>query len=209
MAWSLEARHSVRARETQPMASPRGVSRWSALSALHTAASDARAAQGRVIVGLGGGGLVGWWVNGSLGRWVGGLVDWWIGGLGAGRGRVGHGGATVRVAAAPKQQTVLGARGEHAVRLCRAAGHQVVDQHANVGLVPPEHKGRLPITSRERRVEAGDEAKARRLLVAGGADDLPRQIEAAARLGVVRQPHARRPLWPARACPCLGLSIRL
>ena len=118
-------------------------------------------------------------------------------GLGAGRGHAGQGGAA-RVAAAPKQQAVLGARGEHAVRLCRAAGHQVVDQHANVRLVPPEHKGRLPIPSRERRVEAGDEAKARRLLVARGADDLPRQVEAAARLGVVRQPDKRRPLWPAR-----------
>ena len=136
--------------------------------------------------------MAGWWVGGLMGRWVVGLVDWWIGGLGAGRGRVGHGGATVRVAAAPKQQTVLGARGEHAVRLCRAAGHQVVDQHANVGLVPPEHKGRLPITSRERRVEAGDEAKARRLLVAGGADDLPRQIEAAAAAHLERVLEAAR-----------------
>ena len=106
-------------------------------------------------------------------------------GLGAGRGHAGQRGAA-RVAAAPKQQAVLGARGEHAVRLCRAAGHQVVDQHANVRLVPPEHKGRLPITSGERRVEAGDEAEARRLLVARRADDLPRQVEAAARLGVVR-----------------------
>ena len=36
-----------------------------------------------------------------------------------------------------KQQPVLGARSEQPVRLVHPAGHQIVDQHADEGLVPP------------------------------------------------------------------------
>ena len=42
-----------------------------------------------------------------------------------------------------QQQPVLGARGEHAVGLVDALGHQVVDQHADVGLVASQDKRRL------------------------------------------------------------------
>ena len=42
-----------------------------------------------------------------------------------------------------------------------------------------------------------------RLLVARRADDLPREIEAAARLGVVRQPHKRRATLTGARAPLL------
>eukprot|EP00964_Phaeocystis_antarctica_P032005 scaffold18107_cov57-Phaeocystis_antarctica.AAC.2 len=122
-----------------------------------------------------------------------------------------------------EQQPPLGTRGEHAVRLHGAARHlvrlrvrvrvrirvrvrvrvparhQVVDQHADVPLVPP-HGERRPPRAREPRVDAGDEAETRRLLVARrawvrgarGTDDLPRQVEAAAAAHLERVVEAAR-----------------
>ena len=40
----------------------------------------------------------------------------------------------------PQQQAVFGPAGEHAIRLVDAAGHQVVDQHADVRLLAVEHE---------------------------------------------------------------------
>ena len=38
----------------------------------------------------------------------------------------------------PLNQAVLGAAGHHAIRLVGALGHQVVNEHADVALIPPE-----------------------------------------------------------------------
>ena len=76
----------------------------------------------------------------------------------------------------PQGQPVFGARGEHPVRLAGAAGDEVIDQHPDISVGAVEHQ-RLRSARRERRVEAGDEALRRRLLIAGRAVDLPREIE--------------------------------
>ena len=51
----------------------------------------------------------------------------------------------------PQQQAVLGPAGEHAVRLVDAAGHQVVDHHADVGLVAAEHQRLAALRASARR----------------------------------------------------------
>ena len=73
---------------------------------------------------------------------------------------------------ARRRQPVFGAGGEHAVGLGHAAGHQVVDQHADIGL----RRGRAATASRPparaRGVEPGDQPLGGRLLIAGRAVDL-------------------------------------
>ena len=70
-----------------------------------------------------------------------------------------------------QDQPVLGARGEHPVGLAGAAGDEIVDQYADIGVGAVEHE-RLRPRRRERRVEPGDQPLRRRLLVAGRAVDL-------------------------------------
>ena len=74
-------------------------------------------------------------------------------------------------------QAVFGAAGEHAVGLGDAARDQVVDQHAEVGFVPPRAPGFL-FLHLQRRVDAGQQALRGRLFVAGGAVDLPGEKQA-------------------------------
>ena len=88
-------------------------------------------------------------------------------------------------------QPVFGARGEHAVRLGGAVRDQVVDQHAEVGLVAARRPG-LALLHEARGVEAGEQALRRGLLVAGGAVDLAGEEQARDRLGLQRR------LQPAR-----------
>ena len=79
-------------------------------------------------------------------------------------------------------QAVFGARGEHAVRLERTVGSEVIDQHTNVRLVP----SRVPRSlskNRTRGVQAGDQTLCGCFLVAGGAVDLAGEIQAAERFG--------------------------
>src|SRR5690606_35326631 len=78
-------------------------------------------------------------------------------------------------------QAVLGARGEHAVRLDGAVAGQVVDEDADVGLVAPRRPRRLAAGGAG-GVEAGDQALRRRLLVARGAIDLAGEVQAGDRL---------------------------
>ena len=78
----------------------------------------------------------------------------------------------------PEHQAILGAAGEHAVRLVDAAGDQVVDQDADIGPRAVEDQRRLAL-DRERGVDAGDQALGRRLLVAGRAVDLAGEEEVA------------------------------
>jgi len=73
--------------------------------------------------------------------------------------------------AAAKQHPVLGARGEHPVRLVHALRDQIVREHAEIGLVPAEGQRLLP-SGRQRGVGAGQKPLGRGLLIAGGAVEL-------------------------------------
>src|SRR5688572_22948016 len=88
--------------------------------------------------------------------------------------------AQIRVVLA-KQQPVFGAAGEHAIRLAGAARDQVVDQHADVTLVPLRYE-RLERACAADGIDAGDEALRRGFFVARGAVDLPGEEQAAQRL---------------------------
>ena len=83
----------------------------------------------------------------------------------------------------PQGQPILGARGEHAVRLGDAAGHQVVDHHAEIAFGAVENdlgRRRRPRS----RVEPRHQALRRGLLVAGGAVDLAGQEKPRQTLGL-------------------------
>lgn len=70
-----------------------------------------------------------------------------------------------------QQQPILGSAGEHSVGFVSAAGHQVVDEHAYVSVLPrgyPRCLGR----SRSRCVQASDQTLSSRFFVSGGAVDL-------------------------------------
>src|SRR5436309_1804681 len=67
-----------------------------------------------------------------------------------------------------QQESMLGSRREHPIGLPVLARHQVVDQHADVGLVPPQDE-RPATLELKRGVNAGHEALGRRLLVTGRA----------------------------------------
>ena len=73
-------------------------------------------------------------------------------------------------------QSVLGAAGEHAVRLVHAFADQVVHQHADVGLIPPRQPGvARPLglcAGLQGGVHPGEQTLRRRLFVAGSAIDL-------------------------------------
>ena len=79
-------------------------------------------------------------------------------------------------------QSVLGAAGEHAVRLVHAFADQVIHQHANVGLVPPGQPGVAgPLCARtglQSGVHPGKQALRGSFLVTGGAIDLPGEKQA-------------------------------
>ena len=84
-----------------------------------------------------------------------------------------------------QQQAMFGAAGEHAIRLARAARHQVVDEHADVALAALRDEGLL-CRRRARGVDAGDEALRRGFFVARGAVDLAREKQARERLRLER-----------------------
>lgn len=71
----------------------------------------------------------------------------------------------------PQRQPVLGAAREHPIRLVRPLCHEVVDEHADVGLVAAHHKGFAPLDL-EAGVSARDDALRGGFLVARGAADL-------------------------------------
>ena len=71
-----------------------------------------------------------------------------------------------------QQQPILGARGEHPVRLAAdSARHQVVDHHADIGLVAPQNQRRFA-ANLKRRVDSRHQTLRARFLVAGRAVDL-------------------------------------
>eukprot|EP00968_Pinguiococcus_pyrenoidosus_P004220 scaffold279_cov229-Pinguiococcus_pyrenoidosus.AAC.24 len=93
--------------------------------------------------------------------------------------------ADVRVVRSQRDAPFRTAR-EHAVRLRGPFGRQVVDEHADVSLVPMQNKG-VQGQGRGGRVRACDDPLRCSLLVAGGAVDLPSQEQ-----GRLRS-HGQRP----------------
>ena len=79
----------------------------------------------------------------------------------------GLGQAQISVVLAQHQAVLRPAR-EHAVRLTRASGDQIVHEHAEIGFVTARIP-RLVLAGTERGVHPGDEPLRGRLLVAGGA----------------------------------------
>ena len=69
---------------------------------------------------------------------------------------------------------MLRSRGEHPVRLEASAGHQVVNEDANVRFIPPKHEWRLS-SNAPYGVDSGGESLGCRLFVARRPVDLPRQ----------------------------------
>ncbi len=89
-----------------------------------------------------------------------------------------------------QDHAVFRARRQHAIGLVHAARHQVVDQHADVGVAAAEPDRRAP-ADRARGVDAGDQALRRRFLVARRPVELaaveqsrdPARLERVAQLG--------------------------
>ena len=92
-----------------------------------------------------------------------------------------------------QHQAVLGARGEHAVGLVRRLGHQVVDQHPDVGFVAAQDQlvtGAVRTAVQgQRRVDPCHQPLCGRLLVAGGAVHLAGEVEPAQMLALQRGAH--------------------
>ena len=76
----------------------------------------------------------------------------------------------------PVEQPVLCPRGHHAVGFVGALGHQVVDQHPDVPLVPANDH-RRPAQQLQGGVHPRHKALDSGLLIAGGAVELPRPVE--------------------------------
>ncbi len=77
----------------------------------------------------------------------------------------------------PVDEAVLRPGCHHAIRLLRALGHKVVDEHADVPVPPGEDEGLLPLDL-QCGVDARNKTLCRRLLIAGGAVELPRAVQA-------------------------------
>ncbi|MNX18811.1 hypothetical protein D3C86_487170 [compost metagenome] len=89
-----------------------------------------------------------------------------------------------------KGQAVLGTRGEHPVGFLDLLGDQVVDQHADVGVLAREDHLFLAADVAG-RVQPGHQPLGRRFLVARGAVDLARGEEARDPLGLKRRVELR------------------
>ena len=72
---------------------------------------------------------------------------------------------------------MLGSRREHSVRLEATLRDQIVDQNADVGLVPSQFESFAP-DRQVRRVDAGDNSLRRGFLVTGRSVDLTREKQA-------------------------------
>ena len=76
-----------------------------------------------------------------------------------------------------QQQPIFRAAREHPIRLARAARDEIVDEHADVGLVAPRPPRRALLHA-QRGVDAGEDALRRRFLVTGRAVDLAGEEQA-------------------------------
>jgi hypothetical protein len=76
-----------------------------------------------------------------------------------------------------QEKTEFRAGGEHTVGLKRNLGYEIVDEHADIGFVPPKDKS-LFIQAAPRRVDPGHKPLRGCLFVTRCAVDLPRKIQA-------------------------------
>ena len=83
----------------------------------------------------------------------------------------------------PQQYAILGPRGEHTVGLVNPLGHQVVNQHSDIGLRTPEDERSLA-AELQHCVDASHQPLAGGLLVARGTVDLASKIEVLHPLGL-------------------------
>ncbi len=81
----------------------------------------------------------------------------------------------VRRIVRPQEQPVLRPAREHPVRLHRSLRHQVIHQHTDVRLVPPQNEIRLFTPRQPRRVDPRDQPLRRGLFVPARSVDLPRE----------------------------------
>ena len=79
-------------------------------------------------------------------------------------------------------QPVFGTRGEHAVRLRRAAGNNIVDHHADIGLRTVESEGGSRLQPSARHLSRHN-ALRRSFFITRRAIDLTRKIQAGNALG--------------------------
>ena len=77
----------------------------------------------------------------------------------------------------PVDEAVLRPGGHHAIRLVGALGHQVVDEHPHVPVPPGQYQGWFSLQL-QRGVDARHQPLGGGLLVAGGAVELPRPVQA-------------------------------
>ena len=77
----------------------------------------------------------------------------------------------------PVQESVFRAAGHDAVGLLGALGHQVVNEGADVAGVPGENQRGLPLDFKG-CIDARHQPLNRRLLIAGGAVELARAVQA-------------------------------
>ena len=75
-----------------------------------------------------------------------------------------------------QQQTMLGARSEHAVGLGSAQSNQIIDQNTEIRLIAPRTPGRLTLNS-QGRIQTGEQPLGGRLFIAGGAVDLAGEVQ--------------------------------
>ncbi len=76
----------------------------------------------------------------------------------------------------PEKKSVFGARGEQAIRLVRAFGHQIVDHDSDIRFGPLQDE-RSAAARIEGGVRSGDEPLSRRLLITGRTVDLASKEE--------------------------------
>ena len=80
----------------------------------------------------------------------------------------------------------LGTRREEPIRLIDASCHQIVHEHADVRILPPEDRGRLTPHG-ERRIHSRNDALPRRFLVARSSVDLPSEVQSGECLDLERR----------------------
>ena len=90
-----------------------------------------------------------------------------------------------------QQQAMFGARCEHAIRLVDLLGHQIVDQHPDVGLIAAQDK-RILTTYLAGGIDASDQPLSGSLLIAGRSIDLTGQKQSRRTLGFERGAGSRR-----------------
>ena len=91
----------------------------------------------------------------------------------------------------PQNQAVLTARSHHAVRLLGTAGHEIIDQRANIPIGAIQNHRRFSLEL-ERGIDAGDQTLCTRFFIAGGAVKLTGAVQTVNLLGFQRRTQLQR-----------------